>query len=573
MSTNFTFAGTPFYSPPKRAVVNFSWRAAPIALRFPGSPYAPPAGNDLRLSWQAGPHPLGFVATVWGGNAILLDTLKARPIGFSATLWGATDLDWTQQITPGGKSHMLFGTTKAYNLKQTVTATGTKFGTFGTTKAYNLRQYAYPTGTKFGTFGTAKAYNLTQIVRPTGTKFGTFGAAKADAMLQFLRPSGFIASAFGVPNPYNLRQQVYAAGAVGTSFGLQLAYNLKRYVNAGGAKQTVFGTQFIQLMSIRPTGWRLIPKFGTAKPYNKTSIIAPTGRAWDTFGTGTHVDLHKFTVPGIYGTLFGTTLIKNMLQRVTPIPAVQTKWGTQWLSNKIRRVNQYYTLVWTEQPDGSYGYSYPVHTKWGTARAGHKHIKPAGLKATKWGTTWVAGTQLIKPFGVFDLLMGNKTDVSSTIRDITPHWTDLGQFGKPSMSPLYLRPSGANQTVFTYGYPRVGGTHITNASAGSQQRFGTPFASFTPRYIEPPSIALNTRFGTPPWGVMHTFIQFIRPPLLHDERWGREEWDYRLGLHVVNRDRRLMSGFDASRFGTPTLMDGERWRWENTRLSKVRFEA
>lgn len=571
MSANFTFAGTPIYSPPARAVVNFSWRATPIMLHFSGSPYTPPAGNMLALSWQAGPHPLGFVATVWGGNAVLLDTLKARPAGFVSTLWGATDLDWQQWITPGGKPHMLFGTTKAYNLKQIVTATGTKFGSFGTTKAYNLWQIVRPTGTKFGSFGTTKAYNLTQIVRPTGTKFGTFGTAKADAMLQFLRPGGFIASVFGTPNPYNLRQRVFAAGAVSTSFGLQLTYNLKRYVNVGGTKQTAFGTQFIQLMSIRPTGWRLIPKFGTAKPYNKTSIISPTGRTWDTFGSGTHVDLHKFTVPGIYGTLFGTTLIKNMLQRVTPIPAVQTKWGTQWLSNKIRRVNQYYTLVWMEQPDGSYDYSYPVHTKWGTARASHKHIKPTGLKATKWGTAWISGPQYIEPLGIHDLFMGNKHNVSSTIRDITPYWTDLGQFGALSMSPLYLRPKGEKETV--WGSSRVGGTTIKNASVGVTQRFGAQLASYNPRYVYPASLGVKTVFGYPPWGVMHTCTQFIRPPLLHDERWGREEWDYRLGLHVVYRDRRLMNGFDASRFGTPTLMDGERWRWENTRLSKVRFEA
>lgn len=573
MSTNFTFAGTPFYSPPKRAVVNFSWRAAPLALHFPGSPYTPPAGNDLRLSWQAGPHPLGFVATVWGGNAIMLDTLKARPTGFVSTLWGATDLDWQQWITPGGKSHMLFGTTKAYNLKQIVTATGTKFGSFGTTKAYNLWQIVRPTGTKFGSFGTTKAYNLTQIVRPTGTKFGTFGTAKADSLLQFLRPSGFVASAFGTPSPYNLRQQVHAVGAIATAFGLHNTYNLKRYVNAAGAKHTAFGTQFIQLMSIRPSGWRAVPKFGAGKAYNKTSIIAPTGRAWDVFGADTHVDLHKFTISGLIHTKWGQPLVKNALQRVYPHPATMALWGKSWISNKHRRVNQYYTLVRMEQPDGSYDYSYPVHTKWGTPLTTHKHIKPAGLKATKWGATWISGPQYIKPFGVFDLLMGNKHDVSSTIRDITPYWTDLGQFGMGSMSPLYVRPGGAKQTVFTYGWPRVGGTHVRDVSAGSRQRFGTPFASFTPRYIEPPSIALNTRFGTPPWGVMHTFVQFIRPPLLHDERWGREEWDYRLGLHVVYRDRRLMNGFDASRFGTPTLMDGERWRWENTRLSKVRFEA
>lgn len=365
---------------------------------------------------------------------------------------------------------------------------------------------------------------------------------------------------------------MFAAGAVSTSFGLQLTYNLKRYVSVGGAKHTAFGTQFIQLMSIRPTGWRLIPKFGTAKAYNKTSIIAPVGRTWDTFGAGTHVDLHKFTVPGIYGTLFGTTLIKNMLQRVTPIPAVQTKWGTQWLSNKIRRVNQYYTLVRMEQPDGSYDYSYPVHTKWGTARASHKHIKPAGLKATKWGTTWAAGAQRVEPFGVFDLLMGNKHDVSSTIRDITPHWTDLGQFGEPSMSPLYLRTKGEKETLFTPGWPRVGGTHIMNASAGSRQRFGTPFASFSPRYIAPTAIKLNTRFGTPPWGVMHTCTQFIRPPLLLAERWGREDWDYRPGLTVIYREKIRAFGICAkTRFGSPRAVDADRWRWENTRLSKVGF--
>lgn len=571
MIVDFTFAGTPFYSPPKRAVVNFTWATLQAEFKFPGAPYSPPQGNSIAFSWQAGPHPNGFIATVWGGNAVLLDTLKARPAGFVSTLWGATDLDWQQWITPGGKPHMLFGTTKAYNLKQIVTATGTKFSAFGTTKAYNLWQYAYPTGTKFGAFGTTKAYNLTQIVRPTGTKFGTFGTAKADMLLQFLRPGGFIDNAFGAPTSYNLRQQVHAVGAIATAFGLQLTYNLKRYVNVGGAKQTAFGTQFIQLMSIRPTGWRLIPKFGTAKPYNKTSIIAPTGRAWDTFGAGTHVDLHKFTVPGIYGTLFGTTLIKNMLQRVTPIPAVQTKWGTQWLSNKIRRVNQYYTLVWMEQPDGSYGYSYPVHTKWGTARAGHKHIKPAGLKATKWGTTWVAGTQLIKPFGVFDVFMGNKHDVSSTIRDITPYWTDLGQFGEPSMSPLYVRTKGENETLFPYGWPRVGGTHVMNVSAGSRQRFGTPFASFTPRYVEPPSIKLNTRFGTPPWGVMHTYTQFIRPPLLLAERWGREDWDYRPGLTVIYREKLRAVGIVSGGFGMARAVDGDRYRWENTRLSKVGF--
>lgn len=571
MSTNFTFAGTPIYSPPARAVVNFSWRATPIMLHFSGSPYTPPAGNMLALSWQAGPHPLGFVATVWGGSAVILDTLKIKPIGLNAQLFGLPDLDWTQQITPGGKSHMLFGTTAIYNLKQEIKPTGLAATKYGTSTIYNTRRYVQATGFSAAKYGTAYAYRLLQRVWPTGFVASKYGTPLLDNLRQYLTASGFKATAFGTAHPYNLRQRILPPGFAAMAFGLHNTYNLKRYVNAAGAKHTAFGTQFIQLMSIRPSGWRAVPKFGAGKAYNKTSIIAPTGRAWDVFGAGTHVDLHKFTISGLIHTKWGQPLVKNALQRVYPHPATMALWGRPWVSNKHRRVNQYYTLVWMEQPGGGYDYSYPTHTKMGTPLLTHKHIKPAGLNATRWGATWISGPQRIEPRGIFDLWMGNKHNVSSTIRDITPYWTDLGQFGAPSMSPLYLRPKGEKETV--WGSSRVGGTTIKNASVGVTQRFGAQLASYNPRYVYPTSLGVKTVFGYPPWGVMHTCTQFIRPPLLHDERWGREEWDYRLGLHVVYRDRRLMNGFDASRFGTPTLMDGERWRWENTRLSKVRFEA
>lgn len=40
MIVDFTFAGTPFYSPPKRAVVNFTWATLQAEFKFPGAPYS-----------------------------------------------------------------------------------------------------------------------------------------------------------------------------------------------------------------------------------------------------------------------------------------------------------------------------------------------------------------------------------------------------------------------------------------------------------------------------------------------------------------------------------------------------
>lgn len=53
MIVDFTFAGTPFYSPPKRAVVNFTWATLQAEFKFPGAPYSPPQGNSIAFSWQA----------------------------------------------------------------------------------------------------------------------------------------------------------------------------------------------------------------------------------------------------------------------------------------------------------------------------------------------------------------------------------------------------------------------------------------------------------------------------------------------------------------------------------------
>ena len=486
MSVDFTFAGTPLYSPPKRAVVNFTWATLQAEFKFPGSPYVPHPGNEVRFSWQAGPHPIGFVATVWGGNIVMYDSLRVFPPGFKAGLFGS------------------------------VTA---------------LQQ-------------------------------------------RFVTVAGAVQTQFGTSNVYNTKQTAQAAGFKASLFGLGSIYNLKRFLNASGALHTLFGTQLVEHTDIRPDGIKLLTRWGTARPYNKTTWLLPLGKDHSVFGTGLHVDNHKFSIDGLVHTKWGLPLIKNFRQIITPIPAVQTKFGTQWVSNKVRRVFAYHPVTTFIGPTNAWITGVPPIALFGTPRATHDRITPAGKVQTKFGTTWISGPQYVRPMGIYDKLFSNNALVESTIRSPLPVGFVATVFGSFASKPQFIHAHGESMTVFPHVwpyYPRVGGTKVTGVGLGNTGRIGTPFISFTPRYIAVPSITMHTKFGVPPYGVMHTFVQHIRPPLMLTEKWGREAWDYRQGMRVVLMERDAMQGFDASSFGSPQAVDGERWRWENTRLSKIGF--
>lgn len=420
--------------------------------------------------------------------------------------------------------------------------------------------------------GTMIHYDSLRVF-PYGFKSEAFGSV-VTRQTRFVNVSGGVRTLFGTGLIYNTKQTAQATGFKDSKFGLGSIYNLRRYVYAAGAQHTTFGTQLVEHTDIRPAGIALFTRWGTAHPYNKTTKLYPLGKDHSVFGTGLHVDNHKFTIDGLIHTKWGLPLIKNYKQLVTPLPTIQTKWGTSWASNKIRRVYAYHIVTTYLGPDNNWVIGTPPIAMFGTPKATHRNITPVGKSQTKFGTTWISGPQYIAPFGIHDRFFGNKTIVESTIRSPFPVGFVATQFGSFASKPQFIHMHGSDMShfpdIWPY-YPRVGGTKITGVGLGNTSRIGTPFVSFTPRYIRPGAIVLHTTFGSPPYGVMHTFIQHIQPPLMMMEKWGREAWDYRLGMHVVQIERDAVQGFVGSSFGTPQAADGERWRWEHTRLSKVGF--
>lgn len=430
----------------------------------------------------------------------------------------------------------------------------------------------YASGFDAALWGDAHPILRYRNVLAAGINSLQFGSPAVRLQKQYVNVVGQAYTSVPAPYIYNRLTYVRPTGGKYSTYGTAYAYNRNRYVYATGAKFGSFGTQIVQNRDIHPTGWKEVSRFGNATAYNKTVKIYPPGTIRTIFGTGTHVDLHKFTIPGLIHTKWGTTFVYNELQRLLPNLGVQTKFGSPWVSNKRRYVHAYHPTPFRLLPNGTYGYAPLPDEYFGNPITTHKSITPKLGLQTKWGTLKImATTQLVYPFGVFDKLMGNKTVVETFHRSVRAAGFVAGSVTAPTMSPLTLKPTPFIATRWTYGYPRVGGTKVVGVTLGHTMRMGTPFASYTPRYIHPPSIVLTTRFGAPPYGVMHTFLQHIEPAGIDSAIWGPEEWDYRDNMHVLQNTRSSVGGGEMSAFGKPTAADGARWAWMNTRLSRIRI--
>lgn len=456
-------------------------------------------------------------------------------------------------------------------------AAGTYFPPAGnnivfTWEAQHPPSSVYASGFDAALWGDAHPILRYRNVLAAGINSLQFGSPAVRLQKQYVNVVGQAYTSVPAPYIYNRLTYVRPTGGKYSTYGTAYAYNRNRYVYATGAKFGSFGTQIVQNRDIHPTGWKEVSRFGNAAAYNKTVKIYPPGTIRTIFGTGTRVDLHKFTIPGLIHTKWGTTLVYNELQRLLPHLDVQTKFGSPWVSNKRRYVHAYHPTPYRLLPNGAYGYAPLPDEYFGNPVTTHKSITPKLGLQTKWGTLKImATTQLVYPFGVFDKLMGNKTVVETFHRSVRAAGFVAGSVTAPTMSPLTLKPTPFIATQWTYGYPRVGGTKVVGVTVGHTMRMGTPFASYTPRYIYPPSIALTTRFGAPPYGVMHTFLQYIEPAGIDSAIWGPEEWDYRDNMHVLQNTRSSVGGGEMSAFGKPTAADGARWAWMNTRLSRIRI--
>lgn len=484
-----------------------------LSFTFQGvAPYAYPKGTATWFHWQAPPSfTLQFAATYTPpASTSILFTFQdgIHPTSFIATQWGTTVVKLGERL---------------------INVPGWNSGAFGTASIRLHHRYVSPAGTKFSAYGSPTVYNKQQKAYATGTKFG--------------------------------------------SYGLPTIYNRNRYFYFTGFQSGSFGTQIVQNRDVHPAGWKEVSRFGRPTAYNKTVKIYPPGTIRTIFGTGLHVDNHKFVIPGLVQTIFGTTAIHNYKQILTPIPAVMSRFGTQWVSNKRRYVYAYHPQSWHLTPSGdTYIYGPFPDEYFGLPTQYHNRITPKGAVQSKFGTLKIqAVVQYVYAHSTLDKFMGNKNIVMNQNRPVQmTGWVD-GHFGTLSMSPMQWHPTGFIATKWTDYYPRVGGTKVTNVGLGNTIRFGTAFASYTPRYIRPNGIAMVTKFGAPPYGVMHTFKQY--PALIGFDaaKWGREDWDFRGGMYVIGNERRLVGMGVMSSFGRPTAADAAYWNWKNARLSRIRI--
>lgn len=378
---------------------------------------------------------------------------------------------------------------------------------------------------------------------------------------QNISPDGFVATEFGTPYlQYDRdvvvtgdvqtqfgdtfirlqRRYVNAAGFSPSVHGVQYIYNRNRYVRPTGiAPANLFGSPIVQNRNIYPLGWKEADRFGLPFAYNKNRWINMSGISAQIIGAP-KFENHKFTIDGLVHTVFGVPYLENKRKVITHPGYVATEWGDAWVSNEKRNV---YGI-------GNY------HGIFGTPLATHARVTPLGINTLAFGTPEIsAKSQYVMMTGFMQRLFSNKNEFVLQHRKVKPVGEAHGVFGTPTVTPTYIHVTGISHPGWQYmGTPKVCGTRVTGLTWGVATKFGDSLVAYSPRYITDVTLGVETLFGSPPYGVMHKFDQYPNVVGFDSFLMGREEWDSRPGLHILEIDYAIDAGAGISTaFGTPQV--------------------
>ena len=255
MTTNFSFVGSELYSPPQRAVVNFSWRSAPIVLKFAAGEYTAPAGDSLRLSWQAGPHPAGWDSAEFGTAEVKRAIRYLFVSGIPAEYFSDPLVKlYTRYVSaPAIGSTLVYGTPYLYNRNKQLTIypfTGQPI-TPPSPKVYNLLQFLRPGGVASPfVAGTARVSNYLRYLAVPGLAVThTFGTTKLSLGRRYIT-NVYISTtltSFGTPFIAWGNREVFPVGYLATAFGTPLTKEkAQRCYPVGRASLAAFGTPLVR---------------------------------------------------------------------------------------------------------------------------------------------------------------------------------------------------------------------------------------------------------------------------------------------------------------------------------------
>lgn len=275
-----------------------------VAFGFDGTVYTPPAGNAVALRFGGLPNTafaVGFnaaqfgtakVANVtqqvfpqgWNSGAVsghLVVTKSLQPPGFLAGVFGIPAL--ARSIPVQGFAAELWGRATVRNLLGGIEAIG--WDSFvGSSDAVVTGkqpvQRVAPPGANTTLFGALQVFPLT--LGPHGYVASAWGTAKVANLKQFVRPSGLAATVFGTTKVFNFLTYVAPQGITPPLMGFPVVFPVKIHpfwLDYGD----LFGTATVKWRWPSAVGF-VATRFGSAKAYNKTTIVRPAGPVFSQFG-------------------------------------------------------------------------------------------------------------------------------------------------------------------------------------------------------------------------------------------------------------------------------------------------